>query len=81
MNRCNVLTTNIHDFTETLLFMHSSQDAEKKIQLQAVSPHLVYNLLKLQHQKWQVCYWSKLVFPFVKGNDIDVADIAEDSKA
>ena len=47
MHRCRVLIMNIHDFTETLLFMHLPQEAEKKIQLQAVSPHLVNNLSKI----------------------------------
>ena len=62
MHRCSVLITNIHDFTETLLFMHLPQEAEKKIQLQAVSPHLVNNLSKLQHQKWQVCFHKNQFF-------------------
>jgi len=57
MHRCRVLIISIHDFTETLLFMHLPQEAEKKIQLQAVSPHLLNNLSRLHHQKWQVFHW------------------------
>jgi len=57
MHRCNILITQFHDFAESLLIMPSSQEVEKQIQLQAVSPHLLNNLSKLQHQKWQVCYW------------------------
>jgi len=50
MHRCRVLIINIHDFTEKLLFMHLPQEAEEKIQLQAVPPHQANNLSKLQQQ-------------------------------
>ena len=62
------------------IFVHFTQAAEKQIQLQAVSQRLVKNPSRLQHQKWQVCYWKKSVFRFVMGNDIQVANIAISSK-
>ena len=44
------------------IFVHFTQAAEKQIQLQAVSQRLVKNLSRLQHQKWQVCYWKNQFF-------------------
>jgi len=62
------------------IFVYFTQAAEKQIQLQAVSRRLVKNLSRLQHQKWQVCYWKNSVFRFVIGNDTQVANIAIISK-